>query len=565
MKALVVQSHDWEMFERALASVRVRWPEASIAVLVEESALPAPAIARVAGPVFRFGAGPSGARPVLDATTREQISKERFDLCALSFDEPLGVQYWGFRQVPLLARIRRVVVVDEQGRIREYGPLAWWGLTLWECGLRRALQPALWIPSPIVVASRRYCDYAMLSLLAVLALLANTLTRLRRIPGSSTYPAKKGKKPTLVIFIPFLCLGGAQRALVNWLRQIERNKYTLHVCALRGDDNFFEEDIQALGLSLTYLPCKGQYPFWKIPWNLARFFRAVEPDAVLGWLTWATVFTALAGSMAGVPRVVVCYRNQSPDHSGQAYPDWVRPLEMISGRLADVVLANSRASGRDYGAWARIPPRKIVTVYNGIDAQRVRPLPKDRIDEIRSSLGVGFAPLVGVVGRLSPEKDHDTFFQAMRVVRTIIPTVQAVLLGNGNEGPRLRALARDLGIADCVTFLGARKDALEIMGSLDVLALTSRTEGLPNVLLEAQAMEIPVVTTDAGGAPEVVREGATGYIVPVGDGRQVADRVVALLQDEPLRRRMGAAGRAYVAGGFGADQMAAAVLRHCGL
>ncbi len=565
MKVLILQSHDSRAFELAVGMVRSRWPGATIGGLVQDRSLVTRLASPINGALFLYGTSPSGVRPVLDRMTLETLRDEHFDLCVLSFDDRNGIQQWSFRQIPIKAGIPRIIARNTANEVIEQGRIAWMVRTVWACGVLRLVQPRLWVPPSILAFGERYWDHAMLFLLALGAVLAAALKRLGFHHPSAWRKGSLHPLGTLVIFIPYLCLGGAQRALVNFLRFVDRDKYRIHICTLRESDGFFEEEVRALGVQVTYLPCQGGIPFWKIPWALTRFLKKVAPHTVLGWLPWATVFTALAGSLAGVPRIVMCYRTQSPDQRGGKYPAWLRPLDIVSGRLANVVLANSEASRHDYMTWAKIPSNKIVTVYSGVDTQEIRPLAIERIREIRSRLGLGDQPMVGLVGRLTPEKDHETFLQALCHVRESVPAVQAVLVGGGNEEPRLRAVVKELGLADCVRFLGARKDALAIIGSLDVLALTSRTEGLPNVLLEAQAMEVPVVTTDVGGASEVVRNGETGYVVPRGDSLQVAERLMQLLLDKALRRYMGAAGRAYVIARFGADRMAATVLRYCGV
>jgi len=242
---------------------------------------------------------------------------------------------------------------------------------------------------------------------------------------------------------------------------------------------------------------------------------------------------------------------------------WQWPLEMITARMADRVIACSDACRKDYMAWGWIPPRKIVTVRNGIDPERIQRPSEAELRTVRASLQAEGRPLVGIVGRLSPEKDHRTFLEAMRLVREAVPSVAVIVVGTGHEQSRLKKESERLGLARVVTFLGARTDAGALMASLDVLVLSSRSEGLPIVLLEGQALGVPVVTTDAGGARETVREGETGFIVPCGDSAQLASRIVQLLGDERLRRSLGEKAKAYVLNGFHADGMAAEILRLC--
>jgi glycosyltransferase involved in cell wall biosynthesis len=236
---------------------------------------------------------------------------------------------------------------------------------------------------------------------------------------------------------------------------------------------------------------------------------------------------------------------------------------MLTARMVDRVIACSEACREDYMRWGQIPPRKIVTVYNGVDLARVRRPPEAELRAVRASLQVEGRPLVGIVGRLSAEKDHQTFLEAMRLVHRAVPSVAAIVIGKGPDELALIKATERLGLGRVVTFLGAPPEIMALLASLDVLVLSSRTEGLPTVLLEGQALGVPVVTTDGGGARETVREGETGFIVPCGDSQQLAARMIQLLQDEPLRCSLGEKGRAHVFSRFSADRMAADILRLC--
>ena len=117
-----------------------------------------------------------------------------------------------------------------------------------------------------------------------------------------------------------------------------------------------------------------------------------------------------------------------------------------------------------------------------------------------------------------------------------------MLVGEGPLRLELESRARELGISDAVCFRGSAKDVAAILAAIDVSVLTSVKEGCSNVILESMAAALPVVVTDAGGNRELVVDGATGFIVPIDDAEAVAERIVRLLSDRELRRRMGEAG-----------------------
>jgi glycosyltransferase involved in cell wall biosynthesis len=132
-------------------------------------------------------------------------------------------------------------------------------------------------------------------------------------------------------------------------------------------------------------------------------------------------------------------------------------------------------------------------------------------------IGGSQRPIVGAVGRLSG--GHRTLLDAFQLLRRSIPGAQLVLVGDVPEEPALRRQAHDLGLSASTTFTGLRRDGQQIVGALDVMALPSFSEGMPNVVLEAFAYGTPVVATAVGGVPDLVADARSGWLVPAGDPR----------------------------------------------
>jgi glycosyltransferase involved in cell wall biosynthesis len=172
----------------------------------------------------------------------------------------------------------------------------------------------------------------------------------------------------------------------------------------------------------------------------------------------------------------------------------------------------------------------------------------------RSPVGVekGGSVRVGAIGRHVDSKRFDVFLRMLAAARRRRPTVKGVLVGREDqETPRLEQLAEALGLAEGgVEFLGEQEDIPGVLRSIDILAVTSEHEGFPNVILEAMAAAIPVLTTSVGEAPRVVIDEQTGFVVPVGDVQQMADRLVRLVDSPSLRAKLGCAGRDRAADNF---------------
>jgi phosphatidylinositol alpha-1,6-mannosyltransferase len=185
---------------------------------------------------------------------------------------------------------------------------------------------------------------------------------------------------------------------------------------------------------------------------------------------------------------------------------------------------------------------------------------------VRARYGLADRPVVVCVSRLVPRKGQDMLVRALPLVRRRVPDAALLVVGAGPDGDRLRGLARSAGVEDHVVFTGEVPwaEVPEHFAAGDVFAMPCRTrkggldvEGLGMVYLEASASGLPVVAGDSGGAPDAVREGETGFVVPGRDVAAIADRVANLLADRDLARSMGRAGRAWVEAEWGWDRIAA--------
>ncbi|MER3422141.1 MAG: hypothetical protein C4293_01790 [Nitrospiraceae bacterium] len=152
-----------------------------------------------------------------------------------------------------------------------------------------------------------------------------------------------------------------------------------------------------------------------------------------------------------------------------------------------------------------------------------------------------------------------SFLKAAKLVSLARPETYFLIIGDGPCRRELEVETKLLGLSDRVRMLGERKDVLALIQLLDVFVLTSTSEGFPNVLLEANLAGIPVVTTAAGGAVEVVIDGRTGFVVPCGDIEAIARRTLELLGNEGLRGRFAEAARDRVKAFFSADKVASKI------
>jgi glycosyltransferase involved in cell wall biosynthesis len=222
-------------------------------------------------------------------------------------------------------------------------------------------------------------------------------------------------------------------------------------------------------------------------------------------------------------------------------------LDLLLMRRFDHLIAVSDATKEEMVV-AGVPSDLISVIHNGIDTATWS---RCKVNlSMRHALGlINAFPIIGYVGRVSPEKDVENWLRAAAVVTREYPTAQFVIVGEGRDDGllnQLKNLAEALGIAGQVHFLGYREDLPSIYATFDLFFLSSRREGICNSLLEAMAMGVPIVATDVGGTKELIADGQTGYLLSAGDVEGMARVLLALVRDESLRKNVGSAGRKHI-------------------
>jgi glycosyltransferase involved in cell wall biosynthesis len=198
---------------------------------------------------------------------------------------------------------------------------------------------------------------------------------------------------------------------------------------------------------------------------------------------------------------------------------------------------------------------KITVIPLGLDLESF--LAGSRLKgTLRRELGMSDGePLVAIVGRIFPIKNHRLFLEAAARVAAEVDRARFIIVGDGVLRPAMEDYARTLGIADRVIFTGWRRDLPSIYPDVDVLVVSSNNEGTPVSAIEAMAAGCPVVATHVGGLPDLIADGKTGCLVPPRDPAALAAGVLRILRDRPLARCLGEAARATVAERFAVERL----------
>lgn len=364
-----------------------------------------------------------------------------------------------------------------------------------------------------------------------------------------------------------LILGGAQEnTLYTAIGQHRDPRFD--VTLLCGVDEFAEGDLHAeanaAGLRVVIEPLliRSIRPMTDVRalFRLWRFMRQGAFDVVHTHSSKAGILGRLAARLAGVPVVVHTLHSLVFHEYQEPWKNWIYiRLKRICAPMTDVLISVNDRTGRgaiDHGIGR---PDQHVTIFSGMELEPFL--------AIRDTLSVGGAkerlgippnaPVVGKVARFFSLKGHDQFFEAAAHIARLEPRTWFLLVGDGPLRAAIEQRAQDLGIRERTVFAGrVPPPSVPLhIHAMDVLVHASLREGIARVLPQAGAVGKPVVTFDMDGAPEVIRAGVSGYLVPPLDVRALAERVVDLLHDQPLRLRMGEAGRAFAAAHFGVDQM----------
>ncbi|MBK5295223.1 MAG: glycosyltransferase [Acidobacteriia bacterium] len=321
--------------------------------------------------------------------------------------------------------------------------------------------------------------------------------------------------------------GGTESWLVNVLRTIDRRRFNLHFCVFAEEPSAYSEEVEAIG---------GQIVHCGLGRNLHRFsqrFRSVvregRYDVVHSHMHHFSGLVLRLAAKEAVPVRIAHAHNTADGQDDTCIRRGYRHLMRgWIARYATHGLACSHAAavalfGR---AWALDPRFRVL--YCGIDLKRFQAPVECR--EVRHELGIPVdAPVVGHVGRFSPQKNHEGFVSIARIINHYRPEACFLLVGDGPLLETIRATAKAQGLGPRFFFFGSRSDVHRMYAAMDVFLLPSRNEGLPLVLMEAQAAGLPIVATDLPGTREALADTPGNYLFAAPAVEEAATAVVERL------------------------------------
>lgn len=275
--------------------------------------------------------------------------------------------------------------------------------------------------------------------------------------------------------------------------------------------------------------------------HLLKAFEEIQPDLVVSYLDPPNAAASLAALLAGVPRIVMSGRNFNPSHFPMSFAhvhERLRQVYRAVIQFPEVVLSgNSPTAAASYAEWVGLPRHAVPMIPNAIGTQTLMEPGDDAGAELRERFGLESAhPLVLGVFRLAPEKDPLGFVEVIDRLRARHPDIRALICGTGPLRSVVEAEIAHRGLEGVLTLGGAIENVSALYRQSTVLLHTAEFEGMPNVVMEAQAFGLPVVCTRAGGTPDCLSDLLAPFMHEVGDYEGLARSCLALI-DAPDRRK----------------------------
>ena len=333
----------------------------------------------------------------------------------------------------------------------------------------------------------------------------------------------------IAFFVDSMDGGGAERVMLNLANEYIKQGYEVDLVLARKQGDYLSDvdsGIRIIDLATTR--------FWTYFLPLIRYFKSVKPDVmlsattILNLLAIMTKFLSRANTHLVVSEHIdiVSFANTGALQRSNI----LKKLIAFLYPKADQIVAVSNGAAKSLSEFSGVPISKIKAIYNGVIDQHKLDLSHEKLDHPWFGASQVDEPVIVAVGRLQAQKDYPMLLKAFALVCEQ-RKAKLIILGEGELREELKNLAQDLNISENLSLHGFESNPFKFFASADVFALSSQYEGLPTVLIEALACGCPVVSTNCPSGPEEILEhGKYGTLVSVGNHRDFADALLAVLQ-----------------------------------
>jgi glycosyltransferase involved in cell wall biosynthesis len=336
------------------------------------------------------------------------------------------------------------------------------------------------------------------------------------------------KRPLIACFLPDLICGGAERVVVNLIRALVHRGISVDLVLTKAIGNLLDEvpaEVRVVDLHTRRMKASIR--------PLSRYLRSEQPDVLLSALDHTNLCAVLARRLSGARTKLVLAVHSVHKHIAEYDRSWKGRFQRMIGRYlyrwADKIVTVSHGVADSTAELMGIPRSRFHVIYNPVIGQEL-------YDKARAPLDHPWfkpdqPPVVLAVGNLLPWKDFGTLLKAFSLVRAQ-REARLMILGEGDERRFLEGMIRELGLGEDASLPGFMENPYSYMSRAAVLALSSHWEALPTVLIEALALEVPIVSTDCDFGPrEILAHGKYGKLVPVDDVRALASAICSSLSE----------------------------------
>lgn len=343
-----------------------------------------------------------------------------------------------------------------------------------------------------------------------------------------------------MIIIHSLKGGGAERVVVNLLKGLSRRDFSITLLLYEGIfDYLLPENAEVITLDIRSSRniLKTTRGFILKIISIARLIKKNKPDIVFSLLSDTNVITILARSLSGVHSKVIVSERNHPTLSlkNDLYGGITKFLMRYCYPKAERIIAISQGIKKDLLENFNLPGGKIEVIYNPVDIAEIERL---SAEEINHPWFNDELPIIISIGRLTKQKGHSYLIKVFSIVRQSLPC-RLIIIGTGEEEETLVNMVNALGLKNDVEFLGFQRNPFKYMARSSLFISASRYEGFGNVLVEAMALGLPVISTDCPSGPaEIIEHGKNGILVPTENEGRLERTILNLLTNDELRRKL---------------------------
>lgn len=325
--------------------------------------------------------------------------------------------------------------------------------------------------------------------------------------------------------IPYFCFGGAEIMCETLTYALKELGHEVCAVSLGADHTTISQRMEAAGIRIEYLDKKPGLDLSMLP-KLIRLMKQERPDVVHTHLS-VIKYVGLAAKLAGVKKQVHTVHSV-------AYEEAEGPLQKITNMLYfgsgwSVPVSLSPEIQKTILDLYGLTPEQVPVIYNGVDLSRCIP---------KEDYGTGETVNILHVGRFDVPKNHPGLLRAFQKLHREFPYCRLHLVGDGDSRPEMEALAKDLGIADAVTFHGMQSNVYPYLHDADIFVLPSLYEGIPMTIIEAMGTGLPIAASRVGGIPGLLGDGESGMLISDEDDA-IAEALKTLVLDRELREKLG--------------------------